>query len=134
MADSALVKKLLIKPKQRVAIVNPPAGYLDSLGDLPEGAELVEKPEGKCDFVHLFVKNRAELEQYAATALEILKYDGTFWISYPKGTSKVKSDINRDSGWDPINRAGLRPVSMIAIDDTWSALRFRPIEAFERKK
>lgn len=132
MSDGSLARKLQVKPRQRMVVINPPPRYADLLGPLPEGAELTEKPEGTFDFVHLFAKNVEELDRLAPTVLAALEYDGLLWISYPKQSSKTKTDINRDSGWDAVNKAGLRPVSQVSIDDVWSALRFRPAEAVKK--
>ena len=95
---------------------------------MPQGVELADEPEGTFDFVHLFVKNVAELESLGPTAINAVKHDGLLWISYPKRSSKVKTDITRDVGWDILAQAGLRAVTQVSIDDVWSALRFRPIE------
>jgi uncharacterized protein YbdZ (MbtH family) len=50
------------------------------------------------------------------------------WVSYPKKSSKVKTDISRDAGWEIMAENSLRPVTQVSIDKTWSALRFRPVE------
>lgn len=134
MADNSLAKKLLIKPGHRVAIVNAPAGYLDQLGSLPEGVELAERPEGTFDFLQLFVKNVEELNRLGPTALGAIKRDGLLWFTYPKQTSKIKTDLTRDKGWDIVYEAGYEPVAMASIDDTWSAFRFRPRELVKRGK
>ena len=91
-------------------------------------------PRGQYDLVHLFVANRAELERLGPVALQSVKYDGLLWISYPKQSAKVQTDLNRDVGWDLVSGAGLRPVTQVSIDETWSALRFRPIEKVSRSK
>jgi len=134
VADGSLVKKLLIKPGQRMVIINPPPGYLDELGQLPEGVELADKPDGAFDFVHLFVKNVEELDRLAPTAIGAAKRDGLLWISYPKQSSKVKTDITRDTGWESVHRAGFVGVSMVSLTDTWSAFRFRPTDPVGKKK
>ena len=131
MSKTPLAKKLRIQPGQRILILNPPAGYLDEL-DLPEGVELAERPEGAFDLVHLFVKNTAELESLGPAAIEAVKYDGLLWISYPKRSSKVKTDLTRDVGWEMMAEAGLRPVTQVSVNDIWSALRFRPIDRVGR--
>src|SRR5690606_18459382 len=128
MANSALVKKLQIKPNQRMVVVNAPAGYLEDLGSLPAGVELSTRPEGQYDAVQLFVQNRAQLEELFPAALRALKEDGLFWIAYPKQSSAMETDLNRDEGWEAVYKAGLRAVSSVAIDDTWSAVRLRPAE------
>jgi len=112
--------------------MNPPPGFMDQLGDLPQDVKVAHQPEGTFDFVHLFIKNVAELESLGPAAIEAVKYDGVFWISYPKRSSKVETNITRDVGWDSVTRAGLRPVTQVSIDDVWSALRFRPVERVGR--
>jgi hypothetical protein len=128
MAINPLVKKLQLKPEQRVAIINAPSGYIEALGQLPEGTKLTDKTTGSFDFVQLFVKDSAELNRYAPKAIRAIKHDGMLWISYPKGSSKMKSDLNRDVIWDLVKKHGLLGVSLVSIDDTWSAMRFRPAE------
>ncbi len=128
MAGSTLTKKLQMKPGQRAVIINAPQGYVDELGALPEGVELADKPEGTFDFVQLFVRNVEELNRLAPEAIGVAKRDGLLWISYPKQSSKIKTDINRDVAWAEMEKTGWRPVSQIAIDDIWSALRFRPAD------
>jgi hypothetical protein len=128
MSKTSLAKKLRIQPRQRVLLLNPPPGYRDALGELPEDVELSQEPEGTFDFAHLFAKNIAELERLGPTAIEAVKYDGLLWVSYPKRSSKVETDLTRDVGWEIMAKAGLRPVTQVSVDETWSALRFRPIE------
>jgi len=128
LAKALLVKKLRIQPGQRLLILNPPSGYIESLGDLPEGVEVSEKPEGKFDFVHLFVRDSTEFADLSPKAMDVVKYDGLLWISYPKRSSKVATDLTRDVMWDLVADTGLRPVTQVSIDEVWSALRFRPVE------
>ena len=128
MTDSVLLKKLQMKPGLRALFLNAPQGYVESLGPLPDGVALVDGPPSTLDFVQLFVRDRAELAGHASTALAAIKPDGVLWIAYPKQSSKVKTDLTRDRGWEPVTAAGLRPVTQIAIDETWSALRWRPVE------
>ncbi len=134
MSKTGLIQKLRMQPGQRVLILNPPPGHNEALAPLPDGIVLEEVPAGKYDFVHLFVKDQAELEQLGPRALESVEYDGLLWISYPKKSSKVKTDLTRDVGWDVVARAGLRPVTQVSIDETWSALRYRPIERVGKSK
>ncbi|HXV41755.1 MAG TPA: DUF5655 domain-containing protein [Anaerolineae bacterium] len=131
MTDQALIKKLGLKPKQRLLIWNAPAGYLDRLKPLPEGAELIETPAGAFDFVHLFVANKAELERSFPAAVQGLKPNGLLWISYPKRSAKVQTDLTRDEGWAVVTQAGWEGVAMISVDEVWSAVRFRPGQPVE---
>jgi len=126
MPDNPLAKKLLIKPGVGLLLLNAPTAYRNLLGELPEGVRVSDTPGATFDVVHLFVNDRAELERYAALAMESTKPKGVLWISYPKKSSRVKTDITRDIGWDAVRRAGWRGVTQVSIDETWSALRFRP--------
>jgi hypothetical protein len=134
MTAHPLVKKLRIRSGQRITFINPPEDYIKRLGNLPEGVDYVREPKGEFDVVQLFVNNIAELEDLGPSALSIIKFDGILWISYPKKSSKVKTDISRDVGWDIMDKNGLRPVVAVSVDDVWSALRFRPIERVKTKK
>jgi hypothetical protein len=131
MPETTLVKKLGIKPGQRLLLLHAPDGYREQLGALPEGIEVTaaaeRAPDGVFDAAHLFVGNKAELDRLAPVAIAALSPGGLLWIAYPKKSAKTGADITRDDGWDVIVAAGLRPVTQIAIDDTWSALRFRPV-------
>jgi hypothetical protein len=127
VTTSPLAKKLQIKAGSRVLVLNPPEGYLERLEPLPDGVELAGAPGAAADVVHLFVRDRAELERDAATALGAVRPGGVLWASYPKQSAKVATDLTRDVGWDALAAAGWRVVSAVSIDDTWSALRFRPL-------
>ena len=134
MGKTALTQKLRMQPGQRVLILNSPPGYIEGLAPLPAGMVAEEVPGGKYGFVHLFVKDQAELEKFGPSALESVEYDGILWISYPKKSSKVKTDLTRDVGWDFVARAGLKPVTQVSVDEIWSALRYRPVERIGKSK
>ena len=75
----------------------------------------------------VFVSDKDELTHFLNDGLKHIVPDSVFWIAYPKGTSKLKSNINRDSIRMTVEEFGITTVSAISIDETWSALRFRPI-------
>jgi hypothetical protein len=125
MGDAALIKKLGIKPGQRAAVVNPPDGYADRIGP-PEGVEVATELDGTFDFVQVFAKDRATLDRHLEAAHAALKPGGLFWISYPKGSSKVPTDLSRDVFLEALQHLGVRPVTQVSVDSVWSALRFRP--------
>lgn len=81
---------------------------------------------GQYDYVQLFVTGSEELATYGPKALEAVNPEGLLWMCYPKGSSKIKTDLHRDKGWDLLTSAGFEGIAMISIDDTWSAMRFRP--------
>ena len=128
MITNPLAKKLQMKSGQRVVIINPPAGYLERLDPLPEGVELVEAPEGPCDFVQVFVKTMEDLQKFLPLAAHAVKHDALLWIAYPKGGAKAGTDLNRDILWDAVSQHNLSGVTLVSLDEVWSAMRFRPSE------
>ena len=128
MAISYVAKKLRLQSAQRALILNAPEGYLELLGEVPEEVKIEQEPSGEFDFAHLFVKERHELEQFIDQVLQAIEYDAILWISYPKGSSGVKTDLNRDKLWKALTDKGIRPVTQVSIDKVWSAMRFRPPE------
>lgn len=110
-----LKKKLQIKEGMRGCI-----------NALPQGIELgVTHDDSGHDFAVVFVKSQAEIEASVAGAIERLREDGMLWYCYPKKSSGVNTDIHRDRGWESLSALGWKGVRQIAIDSTWSALRFR---------
>lgn len=128
MAESSLTKKLQIKPRQRLLLLNSPPDFAEQLQPLPEGVELTDSGDGEFDFVQLFVKNGEELHRFVSAAIQQVKHDGLLWICYPKGSSKVKTDLNRDILWQLVEPLGWTGVSLISLDSVWSAMRFRPAD------
>lgn len=121
-----LAQKLQIKPGQRVRLINSPRGYASRLGALPAGAVLVKKQGAAADVIQLFVDSRAELEALLGQAKAALAGPkASLWVTYYKGTSKIETDIHRDSINAYAKTLGLEGVAMISIDDDWSALRLK---------
>ena len=123
---SELSRRLLIQPGRRVLVVNPPAGYLESLQPLPDGASVGDTRDGAYDVVQLFAEDRATLERDAATARDALKPGGVLWLSYLNPAALRGSDLTRDHGWGVLHGAGLVAVNQVEVDRTWLALRFEP--------
>jgi hypothetical protein len=80
------------------------------------------------DAVLIFVNNLTEVERLTPEGIATVRRDGLLWIAYPKGSSKVKTDVNRDTLWKAVQPLGWDAVRQIAIDETWSAIRFRPFK------
>ncbi len=128
MPDPAFLKKLRLLPGQRGLVLAPPSGYLDRLTPAPvDEAPDAAQPTGY-DFVQIFVRNSAELARLTPIAQQACRYDGILWVCYPKLTGPLAGDLSRDHLWELMKPTGLDPVTQIAIDETWSALRFRPSE------
>jgi hypothetical protein len=89
--------------------------------------------EEKFQFTLLFVRDKTDVEKLAKPTLEKIEPDSIFWICYPRGGASIKTDINRDILWELMKPTGYRPVSQVAIDKDWSAMRFRPEEKVKSK-
>lgn len=135
MSTSDLAKKLQMKPGQRAAAaLNAPEGYPAALEPLPEGVALRKDAagDGELDFALLFVKNMAELRERLPAMARAVKRDGLLWIAYPKGGAKAGTDLNRDLLRAAVEEHRLTSVTLVSLDDTWSAMRFRPPELVGR--
>ena len=120
MAKS-IADKLLIKPGMTVFVW--PSARRGLVGALPDGVRVVDGIEAATTTV-LFVDDAATASAAFEAHREHLSQPAFLWICYPKGG---RADINRDSLWPMLTPYGLRPITQIAIDDVWSALRFRPL-------
>lgn len=116
---SDLTRKLQLKDRP-IRVIGPPAGF--SLEERP--ADAADRGSGDSAIL-VFVRDRAELDRKAGPAVEAALADRVAWIAYPKG-GQLGTDLNRDVLWEALQGRGVRPVRQIAIDDVWSALRFRP--------
>jgi hypothetical protein len=121
-----LARKLQIRSGSRTLVINPPEGYLDVLSPLPAGASLAASGDGPFDVVQLFARHRSELAAAIGQAIATAGEDGILWVSYPKLTSGSASDLSRQAVWDALAGTGWEPVTQVAVDETWSALRIRP--------
>lgn len=126
---SELLKKLQIKPSYTLLLLHAPEAVATILAE--EESNFTQPNHvpvsGAFDGVLLFVQSRAKLELEAVKVLTLLKPEGLLWIAYPKRASGMDTDLTRDKGWGTMAALGYEPVRQVAIDDTWSALRFRPI-------
>ena len=129
MTDQAkLQKKLRFQSGQLAGTMQAPGDYFEHVGE-PEGVTFLNPLKPDLDFLHIFITRRIELEDLIPKALKLIRYDGLFWVSYPKGSAKVETDVNRDIIWDDLLKFGIRPVTQVSFNDIWSAIRFRPAEA-----
>ena len=122
-------ERLLIKPGARIRVLGDEAGSAGRLGPLPAGATLVAA--GGADAVVLFARSSDAVTRQLSEASRAAGPDGLLWLAYPKGTSGVKTDLGRDSLTPLTDRiAGLTGVTLVSVDETWSAMRLRPSERY----
>lgn len=119
-----LVQKLGIKNGWTIAILNAPRGYDGILGKLPRDVRRKIAAVGPLDFVQFFTTERHELERRFATLARALTPAGMLWISWPKKTSGVATDLTEDVIRTVGLAHGLVDVKVAAVDDVWSGLKF----------
>lgn len=119
MGTKTVAQKLLVKPGVPVWVSDP--AYRDLLEPLPDGARHVDSPSEAAVAVVFCASADAVREALAAHSGR-LAVPGALWFAYPKGN---KADINRDSLWPIVAEHGMRPNGQVAVDEVWSALRFR---------
>jgi hypothetical protein len=127
MAGKTVSEKLLIKGGYKVCLINPPQGYAAALRVECPKAVIIAKEVPAADFIQLFVTSDAELKGTLPALKERLPAKGLLWVTYPKGSSKIRTDINRDTIREYARSVGLQTVSLIAVDEVWSALRLKPL-------
>ena len=127
---SGLWEKLNLKDQKEIVVLNPPGSFaaeLKALKHVRVHRRISEVKE--LTFVLAFVVTKIDLDNLAEMVVSKVSGDALLWFAYPKGTStKYKCDFNRDSGWDILRKSGFDTVRQVAIDEDWSALRFRRVE------
>ena len=121
--------KLNLKDQTEIVVLNAPASFESELKALKDVSVRRDAKGGDIDFSLAFVTTQKEVDSLGPQVAKKAKGDAVVWFAYPKGSSKkYKSQINRDSGWAVMGKAGFEPVRMVAIDEDWSAVRFRRVE------
>jgi hypothetical protein len=126
MPENPLIKKLKLKSGMQAALIHAPDGYLEEISPLPEGVAVHQDLEGGFDWIQVFVRDQAELKSLYPGILSALKPAGMLWISFPKGTSRIQTDLTRDQGWDILKGSNLKWLTLVSVDATWSAFSLRP--------
>ncbi|MFZ6871436.1 hypothetical protein ACO0LF_05130 [Undibacterium sp. Di27W] len=130
---SAIFKKLNLKDQNEILVLNPPASFEPEIAALT-GVKVLRKLSAvkQVSFALVFVSKQQELDEVSLALSKLVHGDALLWFAYPKGTSKkYKCEFNRDTGWDVIKAAGFDTVRMVAIDEDWSALRFRHVSCIK---
>ncbi|MGZ9163668.1 MAG: hypothetical protein ACXW4U_00675 [Anaerolineales bacterium] len=131
MAESPLAKKMKLKSGLKAAVLNDPENYLQ---ELSHNNKISRSLNGKFDWIQIFVQNKAELDALASKAAKALKPESMLWISFPKGTSKIQTDLTRDKGWESLQKLDLKWVNLVSVNETWSAFAMRPYKEDEKKQ
>jgi hypothetical protein len=122
-SGTPLPQKLGIKPGLAVVTINAPTNYRRLLDTIPEGVTFSDRLRPDSSFVHIFIKKRSELERRLAVLREKIADTGTVWISWPKKSSGVPTDVTEDVVRAVALPLGFVDVKVCAIDETWSGLK-----------
>lgn len=121
------LKKLNYTDQSPIYALNPPESFAEVVGEIEVRTSLGRAKS--VPFLIAFLTKKADVDALAPRIAAATAGDAVVWMAYPKGTSKkYKCDFNRDNGWAQLGAHGFEPVRQVAIDEDWSALRFRRVE------
>ena len=124
-SGTPLAKKLGIKPGYKVLISNAPEHYWDLFESLPDDVKVLESSaDNQLHFIHIFSTSQDHLKAEVERCKSLLRKDGTLWISWPKKTSKLETDVDKWVVMQLGQAAGLVDVKVAAIDEVWSGHKF----------
>ncbi|QLG44706.1 DUF3052 family protein [Costertonia aggregata] len=124
-SKTPLSKKLGIKEKMKLLTVNEPRPYKEFFFEFPDAVIINPKLENQSlDLIHIFIKTRTELAAIVNRIKPLLKKEGVLWVSWPKGSSTIKTELKREPIRDYILKTGLVDTKVCAVDSDWSGLKF----------
>ncbi len=126
---TSLIKKLRIAEGVPIVVLNAPREYRGLMRGLPSGVTIAERIAGRHPFIHLFVRNKAQLEEEVFEVVKALEPGGLLWIGYPKGRSGIQTDLTRDRGWECLQKLDMQWLSLISFSDDWSAFLLKNTSA-----
>jgi len=123
-SKKSLVEKLGIKKDLSILVVNSPYNYESLIGGITAKIKISKKYEGKYNFIHFFCDDIVQLKNEFPVLKQFLEYNGAFWVSWPKKSSKINTDLNENIIREIGMENGLVDVKVISINDVWSGLKF----------
>jgi hypothetical protein len=121
---TAVARKLKLAAASSPVVLGGPEADRTALAGV-SGSSIDASIDGSHDWILLYVDRRAALEAALPAAAAALASPGTLWIAYPKGSSKLQTDLTRDEGWDTVRDLDLMWLTLVSIDETWSAFSLR---------
>ena len=122
-SETPLPQKLGIKPGMIVVAIDPPENYRKLLGQIPSGVNFATRPVGNSKFIHLFTKDRRILQNYLQSLRKKIAEDAAVWVSWPKKSSNVPTDITEDVIRAVALPLGFVDIKVCAVDEIWSGLK-----------
>ncbi|HRJ31255.1 MAG TPA: DUF3052 domain-containing protein [Cyclobacteriaceae bacterium] len=123
-SGTPLLKKLGIKAGYQVYVLNPPPDYFDLISPLPDDVHVMEMLKGESDMIHLFTSSRSDFEKAFLRAKKHLKKTGMIWVSWPKKSAKIPTDLDENVVREFGLKHGLVDVKVCAVNEIWSGLKF----------
>ncbi len=125
-----IFKKLNFKDQSAIFVIDAPPSFQPVIEEMRASVAVHDKLTNAkaAVFALAFATRKSQVDQFADQIVKSANPDPVVWVAYPKGSSKnYQCEFNRDNGWDRMGAHGFEPVRMVAIDDDWSALRFRRV-------
>lgn len=122
-SETPLAKKLGIEEGSRLAVVGAPKGYLSLLDPMPGGVRVAERVSASTDIVHVFSTRRADLLKSLMSYRSKLAPDATVWVSWPKKSAKIATEVTEDVIRELALPMGFVDVKVCAVDEVWSGLK-----------
>jgi hypothetical protein len=122
-SGTPLAKKLGIKPGSQILVIDAPEGYLSLLDPLPSGVRFGKRLAESTEIVHIFTTRREELHEFLTTYRSKLKPTGVVWVSWPKKSAKVSTDITEDTIREVALPLDFVDVKVCAVNKVWSGLK-----------
>jgi Protein of unknown function (DUF3052) len=122
-SGTPLAAKLGIKAGAGLFLVGAPDNYKELLSPMPDGVRLLKKFSSNADIAHVFVTRKTDLAKWLGDLLPLLNPEGVIWVSWPKKSSKVPSDVTEDTIRELALPLGLVDIKVCAVDEVWSGLK-----------
>jgi hypothetical protein len=122
MPENPIFKKMRLQPGQQILLLNASPEWHTFFAQNHTVSILPEKP---ADLILFFAPDKETLEKLMPVVKQVISPDGIVWAAYPKGASKIQTDLTRDKGWDSVSPEEWQYLNLISLDDKWSAFSFR---------
>ena len=122
-SGTALEKKLGIKENSSIRLINAPENYFDLFTEWPGNVKISDDPRIKKNLIHFFTKEFSEYYSLLPLLKKEIEQNGIIWVSWPKKTSKISSDVSEDLIRNYALETGLVDIKVCAVDEDWSALK-----------
>jgi hypothetical protein len=122
-SGTPLTRKLGFKERSLVLLIDAPKDYAQLVAPTPTGVQFIFKPDRNVDIAHLFVSRRSTLSQHLSKLRKTLGVEASIWVSWPKRSSKVPTDITEDTIREVALPLGFVDIKVCAVTDVWSGLK-----------